>query len=122
MKKLILLIAFIIATLVLNAQEIVQSYALDVGSWNSYTDSWDWEIRKKCNVRFILQGDIILANDEAESTYYTYETLHADDEKASWNAYDEERRKCIVSMVYRSDYEKYLIVMYNDVCYRYIWE
>ena len=122
MKKLILLIGFIIATLVVNAQEIIQSYALDVGEWNIYTEKWDWEIRKKCNVKFILQGDVILANDAAESTYYTYETIYNDEYTASWNAYDEDRRRCIISMTYKGeDREKFLIVIYNDVCYRYIW-
>jgi len=41
--------------------------------------------------------------------------------EASWSAIDEERRNCIVSMKYNSNSGNYFIVMYSDVCYRYIW-
>lgn len=117
MKKLLLTIIIIFTSLVSIAQEVLQSYALEVGHWDSYYQEYNWERIKVCDVRFILQGDVIIANDEAESTYYTYETIIATDASASWNAFDEQKRKCIVSLV--NGDESVFIVIYNDICYRY---
>lgn len=117
MKRIILTLIVILISLVSVAQQILQSYALQVGHWNEYTETYNWEKLKSCDIKFILQGDIILANDEAESTYYTYQTITANESSASWNAYDEERRKCIVSLV--GGAESYFIVIYNDICYKY---
>lgn len=107
----------VLICLVSTAQEVLTSYALQVGHWNDYTETYTWEPLKTCDVKFLLQGDIIISNDAAESTYYTYETLTASETSASWNAFDEERRKCIVSLV--GGASSYFIVIYDDVCYKY---
>ena len=117
MKKALLTLIVVLISLISMAQEVLQSYALQVGHWNEYSETYSWEPLKTCDVKFLLQGDIIIANDAAESTYYTYETLTATETTASWSAYDEERRKCIVSLV--GGVSSYFIVIYNDVCYKY---
>jgi hypothetical protein len=99
------------------SQIYIQSYALDIGHWNNYYREWDWEPTKKCNILFTLQGDIILSNDKANSTYYTYENI----DKDSWKVLDEKRRECIISMIYNEPNYNFLIVIYNDLCYRYIY-
>jgi len=95
MKKLILSIAFMVMSLVLYAQKTMNSYALQIGHWNSYSETYSWESLKFCDVKFFFQGDIIIANDVAESTYYTYDVIIQDDYSSSWNAFDEQKRKCI---------------------------
>lgn len=117
MKKLLLIIVLLLTCLIGSAQEVLKSYALQVGHWNTYSENYTWEPLKVCDVDFIFQGDVIIANDVAESTYYTYETLTENDISASWNAFDEQRRKCIVSLLFGE--EICFIVIYNDICYKY---
>lgn len=120
MRKFLLTAFVVMLTFVGTAQEVINSYALDVGYWNIYTEEWDWETRKKCDVSFILQGDLIISNDLVKSTYYTYQTLTNDDFLASWLALDEKRRECMVSIKINAN-NNYFVVVYSDICYRYIW-
>lgn len=120
MRKFLLTAFVVMLTFIGTAQEVIKTYALDVGYWNNYTEEWDWETRKKCNVSFLLQGDVIISNDVVGSTYYTYETLESSDIQASWLALDEERRECMVSMKFNNS-NNYFVIIYSDVCYRYIW-
>jgi hypothetical protein len=117
MKKLFLIIVLLLTCLIGSAQNTIQSYALQIGHWNYYSEKYSWEAIRYCDVTFLFQGDIILANDEAHSTYYTYEVLTQNDVASSWNALDEEKRKCIVSLVSGEDVT--FIVIYNDICYKY---
>lgn len=117
MKKSLFSLLLIFFSFEFYCQTYIQSYALDIGHWNNNYRKWDWESTKKCNVLFTLQGDVILSNDKANSTYYTYETIN----KGSWKALDEKRRECIISIVYNEPDYCFLIVIYNDICYRYIY-
>jgi hypothetical protein len=73
MKKVLLAAVFVVLSFIGTAQELIKTYALDIGYWNYSTESWDWDSRKTCNVTFFLQGDVIISNDLVGSTYYTYE-------------------------------------------------
>ena len=117
MKKLLLVLVLSLICLIGSAQKTMTSYALQIGHWNSYSETYSWESLKFCDVKFFFQGDIIIANDVAESTYYTYDVIIQDDYSSSWNAFDEQKRKCIVSLV--NGEEICFIVIYNDVCYKY---
>lgn len=120
MRKFLLTAFVVMLTFIGTAQEVIKSYALDVGYWNYNTEDWDWETRKTCNVSFLLQGDVIISNDLVGSTYYTYEALESSDKQASWLALDEERRECMVSMKFNK-VNNYFVIIYSDICYRYIW-
>jgi hypothetical protein len=117
MKKLLLVLVLSLICLLGSAQTRLNSYALQVGHWNYYSQTYNWDAIKICDVKFFLQGDIIIANDAAESTYYTYEVITQNDYAASWNAFDEQKRKCIVSLLY--DEEVCFIVIYDNICYKY---
>ncbi len=120
MKKVLLAAVFVVLSFVGTAQEFINTFALEVGYWNSYTEKWMWESRTSCNVSFILQGPSIVSNDKAKSTYYTYETLSYNDTGASWSALDEKQRECMISIQINT-YENYFVVMYYDICYRYVY-
>ena len=120
MRKFLLTALVVMLTFIGTAQELIKTYALDIGYWNYITENWDWDYRKTCNVTFFLKGDVIISNDVAGSTYYTYETLEANDKIASWLALDEKRRECMISMKFNNS-NNYFLVIYSDVCYRYIW-
>jgi len=117
MKRLIFTLILLLFSSISVAQEKLDSYALQIGYWNFYTERYDWQETKVCDVSFFVQGDVIIANDYAESTYYTYECTLKSKTICSWLAYDERRRKCWVSMVFGET--SFFIVTYKDMCYRY---
>ena len=117
MKKTLFTLAILFYSGINLAQEKMYSYALQIGFWNFYAEEYEWEEVKNCDVVFFLQGDVIIANDEAKSTYYTYECVLQSKEICRWKAYDESKRKCAISMIFGKT--NFFIVTYNDICYRY---
>ncbi len=117
MKKLLLVLCLLIS-IITTAQESIESYALQVGHWNEYLEKFVYDEVKTCNVKFLLQGDVIIANDIAKSIYYTYETIHNDELAATWKALDEQRRNVIVSLYFGKDSSVFTVI-YDDVCYKY---
>jgi hypothetical protein len=120
MKKLILALLFVIVSLTSKAQNIMNTYGIQVGYWNYIAEDWDYKPLEPCVVSFILQGNVIIANDLAASTYYTYELFVETDTRISWRALDEKQLECIVSLVSMNDIRCF-VVMYNDIIYRYYW-
>lgn len=117
MKNLLITLIFLFTIEQFKAQERLSSYALQIGHWNEFIQDFNWENVKYCDVGFLIQGDIIIANDEAKSTYYTYNNFDQSELVNSWEAFDEGRRKCIVTMMFGKT--SYFIVTYSDICYRY---
>ena len=62
MRKFLLTALVVMLTSIGTAQELIKTYALDIGYWNYSTENWDWDSRKTCNVTFFLQGDVIISN------------------------------------------------------------
>jgi hypothetical protein len=117
MKKLLLLFILSIA-LVSRAQESLESNALQIGHWNDSLEKYVYGEVKSCDVKFLLQGDIIIANDVAESIYNTYETIENSENSASWKALDGWGREVIVSLCFIED-GSFFLVLYDDVSYKY---
>lgn len=117
MKKLLLILCLLIS-IITTAQESIESYALQVGHWNEYLEKFVYDEVRSCDVKFLLQGDVIIANDVAKSIYYTYETIHNDELAATWKAFDEERRNVIVSLYFGKELSLFTVI-YDDVCYKY---
>jgi len=121
MKKLILALLFVIVSLTGKAQpSTMNAYAIQVGYWNYIDEDWDYKPLEPCAVSFILQGNVIIANDAAGSTYYTYELFTETATRISWRALDEKQLECIVSLSNVDDIRCF-VVMYNDIIYRYYW-
>jgi hypothetical protein len=117
MKKILLVLILLVFSSLSIAQNKIESYALAIGHWNRYLKQFQYESPIYCSISFYFQRNVIIANDVAKSTYYTYNCIEANDFLASWNAYDEEERNCIVSLIYGET--TYFIVAYKDICYRY---
>jgi hypothetical protein len=98
----------------------IQTYLSEIGIWDSYRKEWNWQPSQSCNVRFILQGNSIISDDQENSTYYTYNTIDSEPPELSWNALDEKRRECIVLMIFKESYT-YLVIMYENECIRYVY-
>jgi hypothetical protein len=120
MKKLFFLLIFISTLSVAHSQDKIESYGIQIGNWNYVTQNWDFEQLKTCNVDFIIQGNVIIANDEAKSTYYTYNFFTETETSKSWKALDEKNRECIVALSFKYN-TRILSVMYDDVIYKYYY-
>jgi len=121
MKKLILALLFVIVSLTGKAQpNTISTYGIQIGYWNYVAQDWEYQPLEPCVVSFILQGNVIIANDLAKSTYYTYDLLIETDTRISWKALDEKQLECIVSLANVNDIRCF-VVMYDDIIYRYYW-
>jgi hypothetical protein len=120
MKKLILILVVVLSSFVSKAQDVMDTYAVEIGYWQEKDQDWYFDDFKMCEVSFIIQGKMIIANDMNKSTYYLYNMLLDEKDMTSWNAIDEKDRECVISMALKDDY-RYFIVIYDDICYRYYW-
>ena len=110
----------ILTVFVSKAQDIIDTYGIEIGYWQERDAEWYFDDFTLCEVSFIIQGKMIIANDMSKSTYYLYETLLDERDMTSWTAIDEKDRDCVISMAVKDDY-RFFIVMYDDICYRYYW-
>ena len=121
MKKIFLIISFFIVSFISLSQQTISTYAIQIGNWDYYYEEYSWEALKPCDVDFIVQGDVIIANDIAKSTYYLYDNFNINKTFASWNAVDENNIECVVSIVHK-DGLTYLMVLYDAICFKYFFK
>lgn len=121
MKKLIIALSLMLISLSYSAQVQVESYAVKYGEWSNYDQTWTWGDWKYVNITFTLQGSLIMVDDLAKSTYYTYGDVDIQKGYNSWNAIDENNQKCIFMMTTNKTGESYITVMYKDTCFKYAY-
>ena len=80
-------------------------------------EDWIWERSKYAIISFLIQGNTIIADDVAESTYKTFELIVNDDKMTMWNALDENNIEC--NIIINSTSPETMSVMYSDVIYVY---
>ena len=120
MRKLLLALALVFVSLVSNAQQIINTYAVEFGVWDSENEEWVWDEPIETDISFIMKGKYLYATDAAESTYFLYDELMDKRKYMSWLAVDEEQLECVITISTLDD-GAYVIVMYDDTCYRYSW-
>lgn len=120
MRKLLILVMLTIGIMV-NAQETIQSYAVDVSFSKNQSGDWKFKKRKDCHVLFTISGNTIKSNDKAHSIYTTYENLSTTNKEASWNALDERNLNCVITIGYNGP-ESYIIIKYPNSCYKYFFK
>jgi hypothetical protein len=120
MKKLFLILMLAMVSLVSNAQTTIEAYASEFGVWDSETEEWFWDDFKACEITFLLEDGRMYASDLAGSVYLLYDRIANRREYVSWSAVDETQTDCVVTISSSTD-GSYVIVMYDDICYRYYW-
>lgn len=80
-------------------------------------DDWIWEKSKYEIISFLIQGNTIIADDVAESTYKTFELIVNDGKMTMWDALDENNIEC--NIIINSVSPETISVMYSDVIYVY---
>jgi len=120
MKKLFLILVLVFVSLVSNAQETINTYAVEFGVWDTDNKEWVWDEAIETDISFTMKGMYLYASDAAESTYFLYDKLMDKRNYISWLALDEEQLECVITIT-TLDNAAYVIVMYDDTCYRYSW-
>lgn len=118
MKKGIMIIAFLLGSLIGNAQFYMHAVTAQVGHWSYVEDNWDWNAPTYSSIQFKLTGSLIQTDDKAGSYYITNELIVDDELTSIWNARDEQNKSCQVMLTIIDGYS-YLIIIYSDTCFRY---
>ena len=117
MKRLLLIICLLF-TLVTQAQRtVVHTIKVTTGHWNNMEEDWIWERSKYAIINFLMQGNTVIADDVAESTYTTFDLIVDTKEIVMWDAVDEKSRSC--NFIINYTVPETISVMYSDVIYVY---
>jgi hypothetical protein len=128
MKKLIILAVICLTTTISFAQVKLYAYLLETGTWNRYTDKWEYSRLVNTSLEVTVNKTYISVNDQAGTFLsidsYEGETIGKTSDGVKykavrWNCTDELRRNCLFSMVEYEDDTYLLTVMYNNLSYRY---
>ena len=104
------------------AQMHMETFAVSIGEWSEAKDDWIWEPMMYQEITFVLDGNTINVNDQAESSYYTYEQLTNELDLTVWRAYDEQSRSCIVGMGKSKSEPMSIYIMYDNTIYKYYFK
>ena len=129
MKKLIIALTFIVATTTAFAQTKLYAYALEHGSWNSYSKKWEFNELQKVNLIISVFTNAVTINDAAQ-TSLTIETFEGEKNDKTyegepytsnaWACFDEKNRRCTFSMIkYHTTKDLLVTVRYNNYSFRY---
>lgn len=126
MKQLIALTAIFFAfTFTTKAQSFYYATKSYQGSWSSYSQKYVWGSVNNVNIRFTIQGSLVLVNDRAHSTYTTgTEIIDRYDSDGGhvygWNATDESGVACTFMLINYDDGSKLIKVLYSNSAYMYV--
>jgi hypothetical protein len=120
MKKLILIIAFIVISISVFCQDTETVYAAQVGTWSKVKNNWVWDDVENVNLIITFDKSVVSINNDMGSVFETLEIFDKKDGHITWKSLDEEYITCYLTMQYTDEYTV-LIVTYNNVCFRYYY-
>jgi len=126
MKKLATIAALFLAlSFTTHAQSVYHATKSYEGVWSSSEGKYVWRQPYNVDIRFTIQGDIVLVGDRAGSTYTTTTQItnqwNSDGgHEYSWRAYDEKGISCVFKLINYNDGSKLMEVFYSDYAYMYV--
>jgi|TARA_R110000803_G_scaffold145355_2_gene211182 hypothetical protein len=124
-RRILLTVLSLAITTTIIAQTTVNSEANRQYDWNERREEWvpngEW---KEENISFLLQGNVVLVRDVANSTYTMLEDAVEDGNYSTWKAIDESHSKCQFGMSREPDENNYyyIVVMYSDTLFKYAYQ
>lgn len=118
MKKFILLLLIIAATLGAHAQNVIAlRYA--TGEYNKYSETWNYNQWEPTYLTFTYVGNQIFVNDRARSVY-TLVKRYDQTGYTAFDAVDEKNKSCMLKFQYNTNTKSNnLTVFYGNLCYVY---
>tara|TARA_R110002096_G_scaffold26173_1_gene81064 strand:- start:2439 stop:2846 length:408 start_codon:yes stop_codon:yes gene_type:complete len=123
-RTLFTILSLVIATTII-AQTTISTEASRSADWNETFQRWDWHgAWQEVKIDFLLQGNVVLVRDNANSTYTMLGDSKELDEAFVWDAIDEKHLKCSFMMTGQPDENNYyyILVMYDDVLFKYAYQ
>jgi len=123
MKKLIFILSVIlISTNTFSQSDIHTNYSY-MGWWNSSKNDFEFGDKEFTNAKFTFKGDMIYSSDK-EISYYKVLRSPTTDTTEKYKMIkseckDEKGIFCSFNIKIYSDGEKYVIIMYENVCFIY---
>ena len=116
MKKFYFFSLFILATSFTNAQDTLNIYKRETGTWNEAKKQWDWKSTSKdVVVQFIRKDNTIFADNK---TYYIGNVIMKRPKYKAWIAEDENGAECTITISSKKGINHF-IVIHDDFCLRY---
>ena len=119
MKQLkLLLIGIMLTCSTAFGQQLMISNASQIGSWNG--TEWEWDEWIYAELKFVLNQNTIIVNDEANSVYVTYGDPEYIEGSYFWEAFDEKNKLCSFGLT-QYETNNLIIIMYgkDNVCFKY---
>lgn len=118
MRKIILLLSFIVFSFAVFSQTSINAFVAQYGTWNG--EKWELYELMDVDVDFTLDDNLISSDDVAGSAYFTYEVLASDGVTVQWKAVDDMLEECVVVMTVEGEYQV-LIIIYMNRLYKYVY-
>ena len=125
MRRTLLTILLLVIATTITAQTTISTEASRSADWNKTFQRWDWnEEWQEVKIDFLLQGNVVLVRDKANSTYTMLGDSKELDEAFVWDAIDEKHLKCSFMMTRKPDENNYyyILIMYEDVLFKYAYQ
>lgn len=125
MRRTLLTILLLVIATTIAAQTTISTEASVSGNWNETFQRWDWNGEwQEVKIDFLLQGNVVLVRDKANSTYTMLGDVKELNGAFVWDAIDEKHLKCSFMMTRKPDENNYyyILVMYDDVLFKYAYE
>lgn len=121
MKKLFTTLTFCVVLSIQSfTQQVINSFANQSGTWSEYRSTWIWNPIHYNKISFLVQNNVIIAGDDAKSTYTTLRTVYEDETTTTWDAIDEQGRNCMVMLTIINE-NFCLVIIYSNSCFRYYY-
>ena len=125
MRRTLLTILLLVIATTITAQTTISTEASRSADWNEIFQRWDWNGEwQEVKIDFLLQGNVVLVRDKANSTYTMLGDSKEFDGSAIWDAIDEKHLRCSFMMTGQPDENNYyyILVMYNNVLIKYAYQ
>lgn len=111
--------AFALCLLTINAQKM-ETFHNVIGYWNKSTEKWNYDNGHDARITFELQGDYLIADDEANSRYFLYEVKDSEDENFfEVDAVDERGVYCTIMISNNNNGVDKIAIIYSSRLYEY---
>lgn len=117
MKKLLLILTLLFTLNIFSQRVVIHTDKVSTGHWNTIEENWIWEPVKYTFINFVIQGNTVIVDDVAESTYKLFECTVDKPKFSMWTALDEQNIECNFIMNFTNP--NTVSVMYSDVIYVY---
>lgn len=125
MKQLIAIAAIFFAfSFTTKAQSVYYSTRAYSGNWNAYTQAYTWNSPNYTDIRFTIQGNMIMVGNRANDNFNCgTQYINRFDSDGShiygWYAVDKDGVSCTFKIIRNTDGSQWFQVLYSNIAFSY---